>query len=276
MTLKGKRILITRPASQAGDLAAGLKTLGAEVYSLPAIKIVPPKSYRPLDLAADKILAYSAGGLGRRNPPYDWILFTSANTVRIFMSRLQKRGAAANGRGPLIQGIKTCAIGPATSAAIKEFGEPVTKMAREFRAESMAPALGPLRGKKILLPRASKARDALPKLLKKRGARVEILEAYRTRAESASKGKIRALMLRRGIDWVTFTSSSTVEHFMSFFSAGERKSLFLRTRGASIGPITSRTLKSFGVVPAVEAKPYTAKALLDAIRRYENRPPGLS
>lgn len=248
--LKGKTILITRPRHQAGPLIKKLKALGARPVAVPVIRLKPLKDCRPLDRAVRNLDSYS------------WLFFTSANAVACFRKRLDKISPNA----PLPKSLRTYAIGVKTALAMRRNGIPVTKTAGEFRAESMALGLGRIGGKKILLPRALEAREILPATLRKRGAKVDVIPVYETVQDPRSRKRLRAAVLKSKTDILTFTSSSTVKAFMSAFSPSERRKIASKTLTASIGPITSKTLRGYGFTPRIQAKPYTAEGLVREIR----------
>src|SRR5262249_39396336 len=190
LPLFGKRVVVTRAREQADALAARLSALGAAVIELPTIEIRPPADAGPLDRAIANL------------PPYDWLIFTSANGVKAFIDRLPDLRAL---RG------KLCAIGPATRAAIEALHLRVDLMGDEYVAESLVAAFAalPLEGKRVLLPRAAVARDLVPVELSRRGAQVDVVEAYRTVAPEDLAARISEAFARKP-GAITFTSSSTV------------------------------------------------------------------
>src|SRR5690349_2281751 len=165
LPLFGKRIVVTRAREQAGMLGAGLRALGANVIELPTIEIVPPADYGPLDRAIAELAAY------------DWLIFTSANGVRYFLDRLDRSRQDLR-----MLRARICAIGDATKAAVENLHLKVDLIGEEYVAESLVDAFQAidLGGKRMLLPRAAVARDLLPRKLRERGARVDVVEAYRT------------------------------------------------------------------------------------------------
>jgi len=247
LPLFGKRIIVTRDRSQAADLAEPLEALGAEALLLPVIEIREASDYKPLDDAITRLGSY------------DWLIFTSANGVRHFVTRLDKSSQDLRALRARI-----CAIGPATRAAVEALHLKVELMPKEYVAESLLEAFAPeeLRGRKILLPRAAVARDLVPRELAGRGATVDVVEAYRTVAPEGLAGRARAILDRKP-HWITFTSSSTVANFIA---AAGRESL-LGIKAASIGPITSQTLREHGVEPDAEARPHTIDGLIESIQR---------
>ena len=246
LPLHGRRIVITRAREQAGTLAAGLHSLGAEVIELPTIQIQAAADYTALDDAISNL------------PGYDWLLFTSANGVRFFLDRLDR--SAADLRS--IRG-RICAIGPATRDALERFHIKVDVTAKEYVAEGLLDALSAydLAGARILIARAAVARDLLPTELSRRGARVDVADAYRTVAPADLSARAAEILARKP-DWITFTSSSTVQNLVDAIGAG---ALISDVRCASIGPITSATLRRHGITPAVEANTFTVPGLVEAI-----------
>ncbi len=247
--LAGKRIVVTRAKAQAGTLSEKLTELGAEVIELPTIEIQPASDYGPLDRAIARLGSY------------DWLIFTSANGVRWFLKRLEKAGGQARSIGARI-----CAIGPATKAEVEALGLQVELMGEEYVAEGLLAAFEPfeIRGKRILLPRAAVARDVVPEQLRARGAEVDVVEAYRTGVPAESVRRVREIFgAARKPDIVTFTSSSTVQHFVDLAGTEALKGV----RAASIGPITSGKARELGIEVAAEADVFTIDGLVRAILR---------
>jgi uroporphyrinogen III methyltransferase / synthase len=249
--LTGKRVLLTRPKGQSAELARLLRARGARVVALPAIRIRPPADSRPLREAARR---YRLG-------EYDRVVFTSPNGVKRFFAELSKLGRKSPRPSSAF-----AAIGPKTAEALSEAGIRAASWPEEHRAEALAASMRVKRGERVLLPRAAKARDVLPDRLRKRGAIVEIVEAYRTEPEPGAARRLRNFLLGDAPpDWITFTSSSTAESLRGLFTPREWRRVFLASKAASIGPITSATLRRLGVRPAAEGRPYTAAGLAKAI-----------
>jgi len=247
--LSGRRIVVTRAREQAPELSARLRALGAEVIELPAIEFLPPADPAPLE-----------GALARLES-YDWLIFTSANGVRFFLERWR----AGAGRPRWLRA-RLCAIGPATRRALEAAGLKVDLMPREYVAESLLEAFAPyeLAGTRILLPRAAAARDLVPAELRRRGAVVDVVEAYRTAApEDLPERAGEIFRADRKPDWVTFTSSSTVAHLLAAVGAPALAGV----RVASIGPITTAAVRAHGLEVAAEAERYTTEGLVEAILR---------
>lgn len=247
LPLSGQRIVVTRAASQAEALAGRLRDLGAEVIELPAIEIRPPADFGPLDAAIARL------------PAYDWIIFTSANGVRWFLERLKTVGGDLQTLRARI-----CAIGPATGRAVEAAGLKVDLMPGQYVAESLVEAFAAerLEGRHILLPRAAGARELAPAELRRRGAVVDVVEAYRAAPPENLSGEARRVFGSQiKPDWVTFTSTSTVKHLVE--AAGTQALQGVRI--ASIGPITSAAVRRYGLEVTAEARQYTAEGLVQAI-----------
>ncbi len=247
LPLFGQRIVVTRAKEQADSLSGPLRELGAEVVELPTIEIRAADDYGALDAAIARLGSY------------DWLIFTSVNGVRYFLDRLDAGTGDLRG----IRG-KLCAIGPATRDALERFHLKVDVMAEEYVAEGLLRALEKFefRGAKVLIARAAVARDILPDELRRRGAVVDVVDAYRTGAPD-NLGERASDLLASGVDWITFTSSSTASNLIAACGAA----VFRDVKVASIGPVTSSTLRDAGVVVTSEASPHTMPGLIDAIRK---------
>lgn len=252
--LVGLRVVITRPEAQSETLCEQLRQAGAVPILFPVITIAPPEPGGALDQAL------------RRLSEYDWIIFTSVNGVKQFRIRL------ADVLGiPLaqLQGIpgftgKIAVIGPKTAATLRQYGIKVNVLPTEYRAEAILDTIGEVRGQHILLPRADIARAELAIGLRMRGAIVEEVAAYRTLP--ATPPPVAFEQLRQGVDVVTFTSSSTVRHFVAL------------TRGldcgdpaiACIGPVTAETARQMGLRVDIVADEYTVDGLFRALEIWKS------
>jgi uroporphyrinogen-III synthase len=248
--LAGKRILITRARHQAGRLAEALEAHGAEVLRLPTIEIVPPETYAHLDA----LLEVASG--------FDWLIVTSANGVAALADRLQFLGI------PLqrLKHLQVAAIGPATAAAVTRMGLKVSAMPAEYVAEAVLREK--VVGQRVLLARAAVARDVIPEQLRKCGADIHVVEAYRTIIPAASIAQVGELFGEGKAlpDAVTFTSSSTVNNFIALLAAA-RMERPEGLRAVSIGPVTTRTLREHNWEPACEASPYDIPGVVAACVR---------
>ena len=248
--LAGQRVLVTRARHQAEELAARLRREGATVLCVPSIELRPPRSFRPLDSALRR--------LGR----YDWLILTSVNGVQAMFSRLRKGRISRRH----LQHLRVAAIGPATRAAVERHGLRVHVMPAEYVAESVVRALrSRVKRKRVLLVRARVARDVLPRALRRAGAKVEVVEAYRTVAPPKSRRLLREALRHRRPQWVTFTSSSTAHNFALLIGVGKMHAALKGIRVASIGPVTSRTLRELGLRVNVQARRYTIPGLVEGI-----------
>ena len=245
LPLFGKRIVVTRAKGQADALSARLSALGAAAIELPTIEIRSAADYGPLDRAIANLSSY------------DWLIFTSANGVRFFLDRLDRSATDLRALRARI-----CAIGPATRAAVEAAHLKVDLMGKEYAAEGLLEAFAPhdLAGKRVLLPRAAVARDLAPAELARRGAQVDVVEAYRTVVPEEAAEEARKVFQSKP-DCITFTSSSTVRNFVA--AAGVETLAGVQV--VSIGPVTTRTARSLGIEVAAEAGVFTIDGLVEAV-----------
>jgi uroporphyrinogen-III synthase len=255
--LSGCRVLVSRAKKQAGALSSLLRELGCQVIEIPFIEIRKPKSYAPLDSAL------------KNTREYDWLILTSVNGVDAMFERIARRKLDLASFAYL----KIAAIGPATKAAIETRGLKVTVTPKEYIAESVVAALDRrVKSKRVLLVRAKIARDVIPRELRKAGAQVDVIEAYETVAPESSARRLKALLAgNRKPHAITFTSSSTVKNFVQLLGLRSARAAlkkpfpFHGVHTASIGPVTSATLRELGLPVDIEASEYTMKGLVDAI-----------
>ena len=256
--LAGCRVLVSRAKKQAGILSASLRELGCQVIEIPFIEIRRPNSFKPLDSALKN--------LGE----YGWLILTSVNGVDAMFARMKKLQLRAKD----LEHLKVAAIGPATKKAIEAQGVTVDVTPKEYVAESVVSALQRrVKGKRVLLVRAKVARDVIPRELRKAGAAVDVIEAYETVAPKASQKRLRTVLATqtRRPHAITFTSSSTVKNFVGLLGVRAARAA-MRKRGghhgihsASIGPVTSATLRDLGLPVDIEAGEYTMPGLVAAI-----------
>jgi uroporphyrinogen III methyltransferase/synthase len=245
--LSGKRIVVTRTRKQASALSNKLRTLGAQVIELPTIRIEPPSDLRAFaELVQDAHL-------------YDWIGFTSANGVDAFFEIFFKLYDDAREIG----GARIAAIGPATAQRVKDFHLHVDLQPEDFVAEAVVKEFkkeGSVENLRMLLVRAEKTRDLLPKELAGLGAIVDEALAYRTVPETRDTTGARRRLAKESADLITFTSSSTVENFLALGLPWPKD-----MRVASIGPITSKTARDHGLTVDIEARRHDIDGLVQAI-----------
>jgi len=284
--LAGKRILVTRPRAQAADLCDKLAALGAEPILFPTIEIAPMEDYSALDRAITA-LDWPEG-----RARYQWVIFTSVNGVAAFWERLSvgAGGSTFAHRAPAPPAatahLQFAAIGPATARALEQRGVRVTFIPDEYVAEAIVEGLGDVNGQWILLPRADIAREALAVELSRRGAIVHEIAVYRTLPAAPDPQGLYEL--RRGVDAVMFTSSSTVRNFVALLSGGAKyvDAANMRRLGrdgvpmpslgraiiACIGPITAQTAREVGLPVDVVAQEYTLDGLVAALAGYFSHP----
>ena len=254
--LAGIRVLVGRARHQAGSLSKELRKLGADVLEIPFIEIRKPRSFRPLDTALKGFAEY------------DWLILTSVNGVEAMWERMSKLRMKKRA----LHSLKIAAIGPATKKAMEQRGAKVDVVPEEYVAESVVKSLRrQVSGKRVLLVRAKVARDVIPRELRRAGAHVDVVEAYETVIPQSSRTRLRTALKNpsRRPHVITFTSSSTVKNFVSLL--GVRSGSTSRPaslRGAilaSIGPVTSATLRVMNLGADVEAESYTIPGLVRAI-----------
>src|SRR5438309_4314085 len=251
-SLHGRRILVSRAREQASELSSKLRALGAEVLEIPFIEIRRPRSFQKLDNAL------------RRIQPYDWLILTSVNGVNALFTRLEQLAIAPQ----QLRQLQIAAIGPATRAAIEQHGLKVTVVPQEYVAESVVRSLrAKVRGKRVLLVRAKVARDVIPRQLRDPGADVDVVGAYETVGPKRSAAELKRILAdpARAPQVITFTSSSTARNFLTLLGARLDRSVLDGIKIASIGPVTSATLRDLGLRVDIEAREYTMQGLVEAI-----------
>ena len=251
--LFAKKILVTVPSEEQARLNALLEGQGAECIEMPLIEIKQLSDYSALDAAIRQI------------EKFNWLIFTSQNGVRYFKKRLRSLKKDIR----VLKGVKVACIGPKTKMAVQNLGIRIDVSPKEFTQEGLVDSFKKIniKGKNILIARAEEARDVLPDSLKKMGANVSVLAAYKAQLK---KEKHQPGFLK-DLDLVTFTSSSCVEGFLRNFSKKEILSRQNRFKIASIGPITSQTLRRHGLKAHIQAKVYTLDGLAEAIVKYYDK-----
>lgn len=246
--------MVGRARHQAGVLSAELRKLGAHVLEIPFIEICQPKSFRPLDSALKNL------------GTYDWLILTSVNGVEAMWRRMARLRVAEKS----LKHLRIAAIGPATKKAIEQRSVKVEVVPKEYVAESVVRSLKrKVKGKRVLLVRARVARDVIPRELAKAGAHIDVVEAYETVVPESSRKRLRAALKNPNNrpHVVTFTSSSTVRNFVALLGSGTNAA-HRRLRGmltASIGPVTSSTLRELGLPINIQANDFTIPGLVNVI-----------
>ena len=255
LPLEGRRILVTRAVQQAGKLSDGLRDLGAIPVEVPVLEMAPPASWEALDGVLEAIARY------------DWIIFTSANTV----NALKARGEAIS-LPPARRSIaKVAAVGSATAAAAREAGWKVTLVPDSYVAESLVLSLQrhEVSGKRILLARAEVARDVIPDALRGAGALVDVVDAYRNIIPRVSAWAASRRSRRPGCGHLY--RSSSVTHLADVARRADVGFPFPGVPAVSIGRITSETLRAAGWEPAAEADPHDIPGLIAAVEKFLDR-----
>lgn len=249
--LWGKRIIVTRARAQASRLVEGINELGGEAIEFPSIVIKPEEDLSSL---------YNAY---KHLDSYDWIIFTSVNAVEIFFAQMKNEDIDIRS----LHGINLCAIGPATRDSLQDRGLKVDLVPDEYRAEGILKELGNKvkNGQWVLLPRARGARKVLPETLRQWGVLVNEVILYEAIPDTRTgKARITEIIEDR-VDYLTFTSSSTVSNFVRMVGRDKVLSLNNKARVACIGPVTAETAKSHGFKVDIIAGEYTIDGLLTAI-----------
>jgi len=249
--LFGKKIVVTRARQQASALSEKLTALGASCLECPTIEVAAPQTQKSLDEALANLQTY------------DWIVFTSVNGVSFFFQRLFESGLDVRALGHL----RTASIGPATAKRLLDYGLNSDIVPSAYQAEAVVEAFSKkqIQGCKILLPRAREARLVLPTELARMGAQVDDVTVYHTRAVESGKAELLAALETGAIDWVTFTSSSTVKNFHALLPPDKTDQLMADVKIASIGPITTKTALNLGFEVHITANEFTIQGLCDAI-----------
>lgn len=240
-SLAGHIVAITRPRAQSQAIADALKSLGARFFITPAIRVAQPRSFAALD------------GALRSPRSYDALVFTSANGVESFFKRARATRIRPSSPKRLF------AVGPATAAALKKYGWKATAIPEKFNGSSLKRLFGPVKGLRVLFPRALKGREELPRFLRRAGARLDVVEAYRTLPDERGLRRLKSL---RRADAIVFASPSAVKNV--FEKVGWKK--FNGCAAVSIGPVTTAALKKRGAKIIVEAKQATSEGIAAALK----------
>ena len=257
--LAGRTVVITRAQSQADEFVAELERYGANVVLCPTIEIRELESYERLDEAIEHLYGY------------DWLIFTSVNGAEYFFQRLKKCNRDVSD----LDELKICAIGEATADKLRDLHVHVDVVPEEFKAEGVFSALErfvggipALHGLNVLIPRASVARDYLPKALEQASARVDVVPAYRTTLPAdLDRGRVAAL-LSGSADCIAFTSSSTVKNLARLFDTQDLSGALAGVVIACIGDITATTAADYGLQVKIQPQQFTVPELARAIAEY--------
>lgn len=245
--LRGQKIIVTRTPHQAEELAVLFEALGATVLRLPAIAIESPADPEPLQRAIRELASY------------DWLIFTSTNAVLVFQRALLEQGLTLP-QPP----IRIATVGEPTRAFVEQLGWSVSVTPREYVSEALVEAFAAesVARERFLIPSAAVTRDVVAPALRERGAVVDVVAAYQTvLPQETRENAARILSEEPKAQWITFASSSAVKNIITV--AGTETLRGIRT--ASIGPITSDTLREYGLPVDAEAKESTMQALAEAV-----------
>lgn len=245
--LQNKRIVVTRAREQATELCTELTNLGATPLLMPMIKIAPRDNLSALDQAIQTI------------ETYDWLIFTSTNTVAIFWDRW---AALRGNRFPTTP--KVAAVGSTTADALRQHGSEPTFVPDKFVAAKIASGLGAIGGAHILLPQAEIARPELADMLRAQGAQVDTLPVYQTLPLALEQAAVAAL--QQGVDVIIFTSPSTVQNFCTALRQQNLDpALLQQTEIACLGPVTAQAAQDLGLTVAVVADEATVEGLVQTL-----------
>jgi len=251
--LDGVRVLVTRAAEQADELASRIEALGGEAVIFPLIRIRPIQDTTELDRALDEL------------DQFDWIVFTSVNTVTLFVQRLRQRNMI-----PEYISARVAAVGPKTKAVLEDHGMEVDLIPSEYHAEGLLkvllPRLSP--GMRVLFPKSRIARNVLPEQLARRGVHVTAVDLYETEPVREGASALAAMLAERTIQLITFTSSSTVHSFAELLAGYDLARLLQGVAVVSIGPLTTAACRKRGLPVAVEARSSSLDGLIQAMSEW--------
>ncbi len=249
--LWGKRIVVTRARAQASALIERICEFGGEAIEFPSIKIEKVDDLTPLYDSFKEI------------DIYNWLLFTSVNGVDIFFDEIRKQDMDIR----ILKGIKIGAIGAATRDRIESYGLKVDLVPDEYKAEGILEKLSKVINPedRILLPRAKGARKILPQTISSWGAYVNEINIYEAKTAALVSEDILQEIKTGTFDYITFTSSSTVNNFVDLIGEGNIKELDKKVKVACIGPITADKAKEYGFNVDLMAREYTIEGLLEVI-----------
>lgn len=255
--LHGKSVVVTRARHQASELATQLSARGAIVREFPLFRTAKP---------SDDGQALAAGV--HRLASFDWVLFTSANTVDAIFDELAKRGRDTRA----FSGVRVAAVGHATAERLRAYGLLADHIPPSATSESLGQSLPLESGTQpnVFLPQARDAESGLAQILGDRGARVEVAEAYAMERDDTDGAALRSELESGRIDAITFASSNTVRAFVDAIGTSD---LPETTRLIAIGPKTAQTVESLLRKPDAVAGDATVEALATAVESALARQP---
>ena len=247
--LSGLRIVVTRPKSKAGTLSEALRSMGAVTIELPTIEIASAGDCMALDAAIGRL------------EEYDWVVFTSVHGVEFFLNRM----ATLNVPFDMFKSRQVAAIGPNTGRALMASGKKPDYIPDHFLSKRIADGLGDVNGKRLLLPRADIASDALPAILRSKGGVVDEVVVYRTIIPFELTAEKVRRVFEEGVDLITFTSPSTIRYLSQVLGENELSTMLRGTRVACIGPVTAEAAGEVGLAVDIAARTHTVEGLIEAI-----------
>jgi uroporphyrinogen-III synthase len=252
MSLRGKRILVTRGEGQAEAFSTVIRKRGGVPVAFPTVRLVPPDDTVPLDEAIARLGAF------------DWVLFTSANAARFFFARAAKQSVRQ-----IPEGVRIASIGPGTTREIARHGFPVHLAAERHTAEGLVEALARqgVSGKRFLLPRAEEGRDVIPEGIGSLGGTVNVVTAYRNDLPSGDE-KTAAEIGERPPDVCTFASPSAFRNFFLLLGEERAASVLSRSRIAVIGEVTAKAVKERNYAVDIMPETFTLAGMLEAIEAH--------
>lgn len=246
--------MITRTWSQSAELASQFEAYKAIPIVRPLISFADPEDFRPLDAAISDLVRF------------DWVVFTSAEAVRAIARRFKKLGCSLQRAGSNPQ---VASVGPVTAEEAKRNNLEVDYVAQTHNGVALAQELGDrVQGKKVLLPRSDRAKRDLPEALKRHGAEVTEVIAYRTLRPTESDQRKFDEIANGGADAILFFSPSAVEHFGQLLGVQPFRALQDKLVIAAVGPVTAKALCEVGVERIVVASDTTAVSVIDALEKH--------
>jgi uroporphyrinogen-III synthase len=253
-SLAGKRVVVTRAAAQSAELTQRLSALGATPILFPLVSFAPPDDFGPLD-----------AGLARL-ADFDWLIFTSENTVHAVADRLAPQGRSLPKTGKPYQ---VAAVGPTTARAAEQAGFSITYSAKTHSGVALANELGEtVRDKRVFLPRSNRANPDLPAALKQHGAEVTEAVAYKTLPPPELDPSKLATLTPSQTDAILFFSPTAVEHFAELIGSTKLGTLQSEITIVAVGPITATALQKSGVTEIVVAADTTPSAVVHALEQH--------
>jgi uroporphyrinogen-III synthase len=253
--------VVTRAREQSQELLERLESAGAQVISLPLVRFLDPQDTADLDRCI------------RSLREFHWLIFTSANAVTFFLRRCRALGAWPAGKGgaPNVADWprNIAAVGLATRDSLEREGLRATIVPREFSGAELAKKLSPvIFGTSVLLPRSDRAAEELPSMLRKAGANVTEVIAYRTAGPESMDAPLIEAICGGKADAVTFFSPSAFLEFQNLAGEGVPAGWNSRVALAAVGPVTAQAIRTAGWPLAIEAAEATTASLVAALERY--------